>query len=64
MNLPSMPDDGKDSDDLQALFDSVAATVAPPVAPAADTAGDSADLQALFDSVAASVAPAAPSPAA
>lgn len=64
MNLPSMPDDGKDSDDLQALFDSVAATVAPPVAPAADTGGDSADLQALFDSVAASVAPAAPTPAA
>lgn len=63
MNLPSMPDDGKDSDDLQALFDSVAATVAPPVAPAADTGGDSADLQALFDSVAASVAPAAPTPA-
>lgn len=57
MNLPSMPDDGKDSDDLQALFDSVAATVAPPAPPPITAIGDSADLQALFDSVAASVAP-------
>lgn len=58
MNLPSTPDDGKDSDDLQALFDSVAATVAQPAPPIADESGDSADLQALFESVAASVAPA------
>ena len=63
MNLPSMPDDGKDSDDLQALFDSVAAAVVPPVAAPANSGGDSADLQALFDSVAASVAPAVTSPA-
>ena len=58
-----MPDDGKDSDDLQALFDSVAAAVVPPVAAPANSGGDSADLQALFDSVAASVAPAVTSPA-
>lgn len=55
-----MPDDGKDSDDLQALFDSVAATVAPPAPPPAAADGDSTDLQALFDSVAASVTPALP----
>ncbi|MBI5109158.1 MAG: protein phosphatase CheZ [Rhodocyclales bacterium] len=61
MTLPSTHDDGQDSDDLQALFDSVAATAAPaarPIpAPAIDTAGDSDDLQALFDSVAATLAP-------
>ncbi len=54
---PIKPDDGSDSEDLQALFDSIAAGVppAPPVTPApqrSDAAGDSDDLQALFDSVA------------
>jgi chemotaxis protein CheZ len=65
MTLTSTHDDGQDSDDLQALFDSVAATTAPapkPIAaPAVDGAGDSDDLQALFDSVAATAAP-APAP--
>ena len=64
MTLLSTPDDGQDSDDLQALFDSVAATAAPTAkpfsAPALDAAGDSDDLQALFDSVAATAAPAPP----
>ncbi len=47
-----------DSDELQALFDSIASTPAKPAAPAVvaapvkDDAGDSSDLQALFDSVA------------
>ena len=50
MNLNSTHDDGQDSDDLQALFDSVAASVAAP-APAADATSDSDELQALFDSV-------------
>lgn len=54
---PIKPDDGSDSEDLQALFDSIAAGAppAPPVTPApqrSDAAGDSDDLQALFDSVA------------
>jgi len=54
---PIKPDDGSDSEDLQALFDSIAAGAppAPPVPPApprSDAAGDSDDLQALFDSVA------------
>lgn len=54
---PIKPDDGSDSEDLQALFDSIAAGTppAPPATPAPprpDAAGDSDDLQALFDSVA------------
>lgn len=54
---PIKPDDGSDSEDLQALFDSIAAGAppAPPVTsapPRSDAAGDSDDLQALFDSVA------------
>ena len=63
MTLSSTQDDGQDSDDLQALFDSVAATVpapvraAPAAAPAVDAAGDSDELQALFDSVVATVPP-------
>ena len=50
-------DDGSDSDDLQALFDSIAAgtpATAPTVATAPaqpDSASDSDELQALFDSV-------------
>jgi chemotaxis protein CheZ len=65
-------DESGDSDDLQALFDSIASTPAvsaapapAPVAaaPAASDAGDNDDLQALFDSVAAEfTAPAVPAP--
>jgi len=65
-------DESGDSDDLQALFDSIASTPAvsaapapAPVAaaPAASDAGDNDDLQALFDSVAAEfTAPAVPTP--
>ena len=61
MNLNSTHDDGQDSDDLQALFDSVAASVAAPApAPVADAAADSDELQALFDSVVATAKPATP----
>lgn len=57
-----------DSADLEALFDSVAATFTPPAAPAPTPAqaspatadGDSDDLQALFDSVAAETSAAQP----
>lgn len=48
-----------DSDDLEALFDSIssdyapAPVVAPPPAPAVSAGGDSDDLEALFDSIAA-----------
>lgn len=60
MGNPVKFDESGDSDDLQALFDSIAAGSAPqPVlaaAPAADASGDSDDLQALFDSVSAQVA--------
>jgi chemotaxis protein CheZ len=65
---PIKPDDGSDSEDLQALFDSIAAGAppAPPVPPApprSDATGDSDDLQALFDSVAeAQAASPAPEP--
>ena len=55
MANPIKADDGSDSEDLQALFDSIAAGAppAPPPPPArADSSGDSDDLQALFDSVA------------
>ena len=59
---PIKPDDGSDSEDLQALFDSIAAGAppSPPVPPApvrSDATGDSDDLQALFDSVAQAQAP-------
>ena len=63
MTPPSTQDDGQDSDDLQALFDSVAATAPPPsraplaAAAAGDASGDSDELEALFDSVVATVAP-------
>ena len=55
MAKPIKPDDGSDSEDLQTLFDSIAAGAppAPPPPARADSAlGDSDDLQALFDSVA------------
>lgn len=57
MAKPIKADDGNDSDDLQALFDSIAAGASPlppPLPPPtrADSSGDSDDLQALFDSVA------------
>jgi chemotaxis protein CheZ len=62
MVKPIKPDDGSDSEDLQALFDSIAAGAppAPPVPPAparSDATGDSDDLQALFDSIAQAQAP-------
>ena len=54
---PIKLDYGSDSEDLQALFDSIAAGAPPEPAPSPaparpDAAGDSDDLQALFDSVA------------
>jgi chemotaxis protein CheZ len=59
MKNPITHDDSSDSDDLQALFDSIAAATAPPPAPPmtapssiqSDGMGDSDELQALFDSV-------------
>lgn len=57
MNKPIKFDEAGDSQDLQALFDSIAASSAPtPPAPEPDPSGDSDDLQALFDSVAEQVA--------
>ena len=54
MAKPIKPDDGSDSEDLQSLFDSIAAGAppAPPPPARADSSADSDDLQALFDSVA------------
>ncbi|MBI4983851.1 MAG: protein phosphatase CheZ [Rhodocyclales bacterium] len=54
MAKPINFDEAGDSEDLQALFDSIAAgkPPAPPVAAGPDPSGDSDDLQALFDSVA------------
>jgi chemotaxis protein CheZ len=57
-------DDSGDSDELQALFDSIAGQPAKPrleVVSEADPSGDSDELQALFDQVAASAAPKAAS---
>lgn len=55
MVKPVKFDETGDSQDLQTLFDSIAASGSPPVvaspAPASDASGDSDDLQALFDSV-------------
>lgn len=58
MAKPIKFDESGDSQDLQALFDTIAAGPPPaPVAPAGpDTSGDSDDLQALFDSVVEQVA--------
>ncbi len=58
MAKPLKPDESGDCEDLQALFDSIAAGgAAPAPAPIAETDkfGDSDDLQALFDSVVAQV---------
>ena len=54
MAKPINLDESGDSDDLQALFDSIAAGAPPAPAPAPepDRSGDSDELQALFDSVA------------
>jgi len=68
MAKPINFDESGDSQDLQALFDSIAAgagAASPlPVAAAADSSGDNADLQALFDSVAADSVAAQQTPAA
>lgn len=60
MTTTPLHDDGSDSADLQALFDSIAAAVppAPPMAAADNAMDDSAELQALFDSMSAAHAPA------
>jgi chemotaxis protein CheZ len=57
MSNPAKFDESGDSDDLQALFDSIAVSSPPPAPPAPvsraiDPVGDSDELQALFDSVA------------
>ncbi|QDX81378.1 protein phosphatase CheZ [Denitratisoma sp. DHT3] len=66
MGNPVKFDESGDSEDLQALFDSIAASTgvkAPPPAPEMSSSGDSDELQALFDSVVAHVeAPAAGAP--
>ncbi len=61
MNKPIKFDESGDSQDLQALFDTIASG-SPPTqpAPAPDPSGDSDDLQALFDSVVEHVTEAAP----
>ncbi|RTL57823.1 MAG: protein phosphatase CheZ [Rhodocyclaceae bacterium] len=59
MSNPVQLNESGDSDDLQALFDTIANTSAKlPAAPVAepDASGDSDDLQALFDSVASEIA--------
>lgn len=64
MGQPSTIDESGDSDDLQALFDSIAsASTSIPAAAVPDASGDSDDLQALFDSVSAQNS-AEPAPAA
>ena len=62
MARPIKFDESGDSADLQALFDSIAATAGPQAAAVAeaDASGDSDELQALFDSVAAQVEAATP----
>ncbi len=63
MAKPIQLDDGSDSEDLQALFDSIAAGTPPPPPPPArkDSSGDSDDLQDLFDSVVEAQAASSPS---
>lgn len=57
MAKPIKFDESGDSQDLQALFDSIAGVApAPPPPPVSDSSGDSDDLQALFDSVSEQVA--------
>lgn len=67
MAKPIKMDDTSDSDDLQALFDSIAGSGAPQPEPAPmaqpDASGDSDDLEALFDSVSAQTGRVAPAPA-
>jgi chemotaxis protein CheZ len=56
MAKPLKMDESGDSEDLQALFDSIAGGVAPPPpVREPDMSGDSDELQALFDTVAANV---------
>jgi chemotaxis protein CheZ len=64
MAKPINLDEGSDSDDLQSLFDTIAAGAPPVVSPPPppDPSGDSGDLQNLFDTIAAGTAPAAPAP--
>lgn len=68
MGKPITQDEGSDSADLQALFDSIASGAPPSpavVAPAAskqDSSGDSDELQALFDSASAPEANSATEP--
>jgi chemotaxis protein CheZ len=67
---PMKTDDANDSEDLQALFDTIAADAkpVPPPAPTSDSTADNEDLQALFDTIAATppqpVAPPPPAAAA
>ncbi len=64
MAKPIQLDDGSDSEDLQALFDSIAAGTPPPPPPPParkDSSGDSDDLQDLFDSVVEAQAASSPS---
>ena len=70
MANPIKFDESSDSEDLQSLFDSIAAVSEAPMlapkisAPVADASGDSDDLQALFDSVSENIEiPAAAAPA-
>lgn len=62
MVKPVKFDESGDSEDLQALFDSIAAggAMPEPVSLVADSSGDSDELQALFDSVSAQVQGAGP----
>lgn len=66
MTKPIKFDESGDNEDLQALFDSIAAgsnvvkTVFAQEPQPADTSGDSPELQALFDSIVAQVREAAP----
>jgi chemotaxis protein CheZ len=69
MAKPIKFDESSDNEDLQSLFDSIAAGsevpmhATKPPEPAVDASGDSDDLQALFDSVASQVEESAAAPA-